>query len=144
MMEPSAIVLITARILFPIAVSLGINPVHLDILMTVTMEVASAIRRTASISTSPPALPAWASPSAPLRPGPGSHHADPSRDGELHSGTVALAPARARDVVGRRPSGNLLIGHSGTRAEASGPGIQMQLRNLGLDSGFAVCDRAAE
>jgi hypothetical protein len=57
-MEPSSIVLITARILFPIAVSLGINPVHLDILMTVTMEVASAIRRTASISTSPPALPA--------------------------------------------------------------------------------------
>jgi C4-dicarboxylate transporter DctM subunit len=29
----------TARILFPIAVSLGINPVHLGILMTVNMEV---------------------------------------------------------------------------------------------------------
>ena len=38
-MEPSSIVLITARILFPIAVSLGINPVHLGILMTVNMEV---------------------------------------------------------------------------------------------------------
>ena len=38
-MEPSSIVLITAPILFPIAVSLGINPVHLGILMTVNMEV---------------------------------------------------------------------------------------------------------
>jgi C4-dicarboxylate transporter DctM subunit len=38
-MEPSSIVLITAPILFPVAVSLGINPVHLGILMTVNMEV---------------------------------------------------------------------------------------------------------
>ncbi|HTL64303.1 MAG TPA: TRAP transporter large permease subunit [Pseudolabrys sp.] len=38
-MEPSSIVLITAPILFPIAVSLGINPIHLGILMTVNMEV---------------------------------------------------------------------------------------------------------
>jgi C4-dicarboxylate transporter DctM subunit len=38
-MEPSSIVLITAPILFPIAASLGIHPVHLGILMTVNMEV---------------------------------------------------------------------------------------------------------
>ena len=38
-MEPSSIVLITAPILFPIAVSLGIHPVHLGILMVVNMEV---------------------------------------------------------------------------------------------------------
>lgn len=38
-MEPSSIVLITAPILFPVAVSLGVNPVHLGILMTVNMEV---------------------------------------------------------------------------------------------------------
>jgi C4-dicarboxylate transporter, DctM subunit len=38
-MEPSSIVLITAPILFPVAVSLGIHPVHLGILMTVNMEV---------------------------------------------------------------------------------------------------------
>jgi C4-dicarboxylate transporter, DctM subunit len=38
-MEPSSIVLITAPILFPIAVGLGINPIHLGILMTVNMEV---------------------------------------------------------------------------------------------------------
>jgi C4-dicarboxylate transporter DctM subunit len=38
-MEPTSIVLITAPILFPIAVRLGIHPVHLGILMTVNMEV---------------------------------------------------------------------------------------------------------
>src|SRR5207244_13133669 len=38
-MEPSSIVLITAPILFPVAVGLGIHPVHLGILMTVNMEV---------------------------------------------------------------------------------------------------------
>jgi C4-dicarboxylate transporter DctM subunit len=38
-MEPSSIVLITAPILFPIAVKLGIHPVHLGILMTVNMEI---------------------------------------------------------------------------------------------------------
>ncbi|MET0906091.1 MAG: TRAP transporter large permease subunit [Tardiphaga sp.] len=38
-MEASSIVLITAPILFPIAVKLGIHPVHLGILMVVNMEV---------------------------------------------------------------------------------------------------------
>jgi C4-dicarboxylate transporter, DctM subunit len=38
-MEPSSIVLITAPILFPVAIRLGIHPVHLGILMTVNMEV---------------------------------------------------------------------------------------------------------
>ncbi len=38
-MEPSSIVLITAPILFPVAVGLGIHPIHLGILMTVNMEV---------------------------------------------------------------------------------------------------------
>jgi C4-dicarboxylate transporter DctM subunit len=38
-MEPSSIVLITAPILFPVATGLGINPIHLGILMTVNMEV---------------------------------------------------------------------------------------------------------
>ncbi len=38
-MEPTSIVLITAPILFPIAVALGIHPVHLGILMTVNMEI---------------------------------------------------------------------------------------------------------
>src|SRR5438552_3202265 len=38
-MEPSSIVLIMAPILFPVAVRLGIHPVHLGILMTVNMEV---------------------------------------------------------------------------------------------------------
>jgi C4-dicarboxylate transporter DctM subunit len=38
-MEPSSIVLITAPILFPVAVGLGVHPVHLGILMTVNMEI---------------------------------------------------------------------------------------------------------
>jgi C4-dicarboxylate transporter DctM subunit len=38
-MEPSSIVLITAPILFPVAMKLGIDPVHFGILMTVNMEV---------------------------------------------------------------------------------------------------------
>jgi C4-dicarboxylate transporter DctM subunit len=38
-MEPSSIVLILAPILFPIAVKLGIHPVHFGILMVVNMEV---------------------------------------------------------------------------------------------------------
>jgi C4-dicarboxylate transporter DctM subunit len=38
-MEPSSIVLITAPILFPIAVGIGIHPIHLGILMVVNMEV---------------------------------------------------------------------------------------------------------
>ena len=38
-MEPSSIVLIMSPILFPIAMKLGIDPVHLGILMVVNMEV---------------------------------------------------------------------------------------------------------
>ena len=38
-MEPSSIVLILAPILFPIAVKLGIDPIHFGVLMVVNMEV---------------------------------------------------------------------------------------------------------
>jgi C4-dicarboxylate transporter, DctM subunit len=38
-MEPSSIILIMAPILFPVAVQLGVDPVHFGILMTVNMEV---------------------------------------------------------------------------------------------------------
>jgi C4-dicarboxylate transporter DctM subunit len=38
-MEPSSIILITAPILFPVATSLGIDPIHFGILVTVNMEV---------------------------------------------------------------------------------------------------------
>ena len=38
-MEPSSIVLITAPILFPVAMKLGIDPVHFGIIMTVNMEI---------------------------------------------------------------------------------------------------------
>jgi C4-dicarboxylate transporter, DctM subunit len=38
-MEPSSILLIMAPILFPLATNLGVNPIHLGILMAVNMEV---------------------------------------------------------------------------------------------------------
>lgn len=38
-MEPSSIILIMAPILFPVAIKLGINPIHFGILITVNMEV---------------------------------------------------------------------------------------------------------
>ena len=38
-MEPSSIILITAPILFPIAMSLGIDPVHFGVMITVNMEI---------------------------------------------------------------------------------------------------------
>ena len=38
-MEPSAVILILAPILFPIAMELGIDPIHLGIIMVVNMEI---------------------------------------------------------------------------------------------------------
>ena len=38
-MEPSSIMLIMAPIIFPVAMKLGVDPVHLGILMTVNMEI---------------------------------------------------------------------------------------------------------
>ncbi|BCO26472.1 C4-dicarboxylate TRAP transporter large permease protein DctM [Rhodoferax lithotrophicus] len=38
-MEPSSIILILAPILFPIAIKLGIDPIHFGIIMTVNMEI---------------------------------------------------------------------------------------------------------
>jgi C4-dicarboxylate transporter DctM subunit len=38
-MEPTGIILILAPILFPIATELGIDPVHLGIIMVVNMEI---------------------------------------------------------------------------------------------------------
>ncbi|ENO83332.1 TRAP transporter large permease [Thauera linaloolentis] len=38
-MEPSSVILITAPILFPIAMKLGIDPIHFGIMITVNMEI---------------------------------------------------------------------------------------------------------
>lgn len=38
-MEPSSILLITAPLLFPMAMQLGIDPIHLGIIMTINMEI---------------------------------------------------------------------------------------------------------
>ncbi len=51
-MEPSAIVLIMAPILYPVAVKLGVDPVHFGIMMVVNMESRDVSRRpSGSIST---------------------------------------------------------------------------------------------
>ena len=94
-MEPSSIVLITAPILFPIAVGLGINPIHLGILMTVNMEVglchppvglnlyvASGIAQHGYYRTHHRDMAV------------AGHNADLPRDGYLHPGNVAVAAAR--------------------------------------------------
>ena len=98
-MEPSSIVLITAPILFPVAVRLGIHPVHLGILMTVNMEVglchppvglnlyvASGIAKMGITELTIAVLP-WL-----------AHHADLPGDRDLRARTVALAAADARDA----------------------------------------------
>jgi C4-dicarboxylate transporter DctM subunit len=38
-MEPSSIILITAPILFPVAMKLGIDPIHFGVMITVNMEI---------------------------------------------------------------------------------------------------------
>ena len=38
-MEPSSVILILAPVLFPIAMELGIDPVHLGIIMVVNLEI---------------------------------------------------------------------------------------------------------
>ena len=38
-MEPSSIILILAPLLVPIAISLGIDPIHLGVIMTINMEI---------------------------------------------------------------------------------------------------------
>ena len=70
-MEPSSIVLILAPILFPIAMKLGIDPVHFGILMVVNMEIGMCHPPSASTSTSPRASRRWELPSSRWRPGRG-------------------------------------------------------------------------
>ena len=58
-MEPSSIVLIMAPILFPVAVALGVDPVHFGIIMVVNMEIgmchpSSCARRPVGSEIVPP------------------------------------------------------------------------------------------
>ena len=102
-MEPSSIVLITAPILFPVAVGLGIHPVHLGILMTVNMEVglchppvglnlyvASGIAKMGITELTIAVWP-WL-----------ADHAGVPGDRHLCAGIVAVAAARPGDVVAHR------------------------------------------
>lgn len=62
-MEPSSIVLILAPILFPIAMKLGIDPVHFGIFMVVNMEVGMCHSPVVLTCMRPQALPRWVLPS---------------------------------------------------------------------------------
>ena len=70
-MEPSSIVLITAPILFPVAIGLGINPIHLGILMTVNMGGRPLPSTGDLIFTWPLASRVWALPILRSQPFPG-------------------------------------------------------------------------
>jgi len=76
-------VLITAPILFPVAVRLGIHPVHLGILMTVNMEVGSApaCRLNCYVAS---ASPGWASPTHNRSAALARHYAHLPHPGDLH------------------------------------------------------------
>ena len=64
-MEPSEIILILAPILFPIAIELGIDPIHFGIIMVVNMEIGLITPRRFEAYLS-------------LRPSPECHSAPPS------------------------------------------------------------------
>ena len=102
-MEPSSIVLIMAPILFPVAMKLGIDPVHFGILIVVNMEVgmchppvglnlyvASGITKMGITELTDRGL-AVAADDARV---PGDRH--------LLAAAVALAAAGARDVINWR------------------------------------------
>ncbi len=104
-MEPSSIVLITAPILFPVAVGLGIHPVHLGILMTVNMEVglchppvglnlyvASGIAKMGITELTIAVWP-WL-----------AHHAGVPGDRDLCAGAVALAAAHPGNAAMMAPA----------------------------------------
>ncbi len=99
-MEPSSIVLITAPILFPVAVKLGIDPVHFGILMVVNMEVglchppvglnlyvASGIAKMGITELTDRGVAVAAD------------HAGVPGDRDLRAGAVALAAAHARHAL---------------------------------------------
>ena len=70
-MEPSSIVLIMAPILFPVAMKLGINPVHFGILIVVNMEVGLCHPPVGlNLYVAIGHHQAWASPSSPWRSWP--------------------------------------------------------------------------
>jgi C4-dicarboxylate transporter, DctM subunit len=62
-LEPSSIVLIMAPILFPVAMKLGIDPVHFGILMVVNMKVGMCHPPVELNLSSHQALPRWELPS---------------------------------------------------------------------------------
>ncbi len=112
-MDPSSIVLIMAPILFPVAVKLGIHPVHLGILMVVNTEVghvpsagrAQSLRRFRYRQDGYHA-------SSPSRCGHGFGDAGIPRSRHLRAGNLALAAAHARhDLTGFAEPGQAVNAH---------------------------------
>ena len=66
-MDPAAIVLIMAPILFPMGAALGVNPVHLGVLMAVNMEVGLCHPPVGLNLYVASGITAWVSPTSPLR-----------------------------------------------------------------------------
>ena len=66
-MDPAAIVLIMAPILFPMAAALGVNAVHLGILMAVNMEVGLCHPPVGLNLYVASGITGWASPNSPSR-----------------------------------------------------------------------------
>ena len=105
-MDPSAIVLIMAPILFPMSAALGVHPVHLGILMTVNMEVGlchppvGLNLYVASGITKMGITELHHRGAAMAR-----HHAGVPRDGDLHPGNIAVAAARRWGCLADRRCG---------------------------------------
>ncbi len=120
-MEPSSIVLITAPILFPIAVKLGIHPVHLGILMTVNMEIG--------LCHPPVGLQSLCRVrhrqdghhrTHRRRMAVAAHHARLPDHCDLRPGDFALAAARTRDALARNAQRRAAVAAEATAASARG------------------------
>ena len=107
-MEPSSIVLIMAPILFPVAIKLGIDPVHFGIMMIVNMEVGMC------------------HPPVGLQPLCGVGHRQDG-DHRAHGGRVAVAPDDARVPRDR----HLLAGDVDLAAEDARHDVGLQSRQSG-------------
>ncbi len=106
-MDPAAIVLIMAPILFPMAAALGVNAVHLGVLMAVNMEVGLChppVGLNLYVASGITGM--GIAPNSPSRYCRGSPPCyDLSGDGDLHPGDLALAAASVGDAAAdRRPS----------------------------------------
>ena len=99
-MEPSSIVLILAPILFPVAVKLGIDPVHFGILIVVNMEVGLCHPPVGlNLYVASGITQAWASPNSPWRCGHGCSRCCSSSGVVTYWPELSLALPRAMGML---------------------------------------------